>query len=244
MERIYKLKFNTCQPSFLSFSRFLKQKYIIFIFFFLFKAFLYKVNGYREGIKMMNYIWSGFILIAILIGFCTGQIDSVSESVLTYAGKAVQISISLIGIMALWLGLMKIAESSGLTDFFAKLIRPFIRFLFPDLKKNQKAQAAITMNITANALGLANAATPFGLKAMKEMQKDNPNKNTANNSMCTFLAINTAGLQLIPISVIGILVGLGAKNPAEIIAPCLVVTLLTQIITIITVKWLQKGADK
>lgn len=193
---------------------------------------------------MMNYIWAGFILIAILIGFCTNQIGAVSESVLTYAGKAVQISLSLIGIMALWLGLMKIAESSGLTAIFAKLIRPFIRFLFPDLRKNEKAQAAITMNMTANALGLANAATPFGLKAMKEMQKDNPHKNAASNSMCTFLAINTAGLQLIPISVIGILVGLGAQNPAEIIAPCLLVTLLTQLIAILTVKWLQKGTRK
>lgn len=193
---------------------------------------------------MMNYIWAGFILTAILIGLCTGQIGAVSESVLIYAGKAVQISLSLIGIMALWLGLMKIAESSGLTNIFAKLIRPFIRFLFPDLKKNQKAQAAITMNMTANALGLANAATPFGLKAMKEMQKENPDKKTASDSMCTFLAINTAGLQLIPISVIGILVGLGAQNPAEIIAPCLVVTFLTQIVAIITVKWLQKGLRK
>ena len=193
---------------------------------------------------MMNYIWAGFILAAILIGCCTGQIADVSHSVLTYAGKAVQISLSLIGIMALLLGVMKIAEFFGLTCIFAKLIRPLIRFLFPDLKKNEKAQAAITMNMTANALGLANAATPFGLKAMKEMQKENPKKDTASNSMCTFLAINTAGLQLIPVSVIGILVGLGSKNPSEIIAPCLLVTFLTQIIAILTVKWLQKGSSK
>lgn len=193
---------------------------------------------------MMNYIWAGFILLAVLVGFCTGQMNAVSESVLNYAGKAVQISLSLIGIMSLWLGLMKIAESSELTAVFAKLIRPFIRFLFPDLKKNDSAQAAITMNITANALGLANAATPFGLKAMKEMQEDNPQKDTATNSMCTFLAINTAGLQLIPISVIGILVGLKAENPAQIIAPCLIVTVLTQIIAVTAVKLLQRGERK
>ncbi len=193
---------------------------------------------------MMNYIWAGFILLAVLVGMGTGQIGAVSDSVLNYAGKAVQISLSLIGIMALWLGLMKIAETSGLTGIFAKLISPFIRFLFPDLKKNEKARAAITMNMTANALGLANAATPFGLKAMAEMQNDNPQKDTASNSMCTFLAINTAGLQLIPISVVGILVGLKAQNPADIIAPCLIVTLLTQIIAIATVKLLQRGGKK
>lgn len=190
---------------------------------------------------MMNYIWAGFVLIAVFIGLFTKQIGAVSDSVLNDAGKGVQISLSLIGVMTLWLGLMKIAERSGLTNLFAKLIRPFIRFLFPNLKKNEKAQAAITMNMTANALGLGNAATPFGLKAMKEMQKDNPQKDTASNSMCTFLAINTAGLQLIPIGVIGILVGLKSENPTEIIAPCLITTCLTQMIAIFTVKLLQRG---
>lgn len=189
---------------------------------------------------MMNYIWAGLVLIGVTTVFFTGEFTAVSESALNAAKTAVQVVLALMGVMALWLGLMKIAEQSGLMDIFAKAIRPLIDWLFPDLKKNKKAKAAITMNVAANALGLANAATPFGLKAMEEMQKDNPKKDTATNAMCTFLTINTAGIQLIPMSVIGILVGLGAQNPAEIIAPCLIVTLLTQVIAILTVKLLQK----
>ncbi len=189
---------------------------------------------------MMNYIWAGLVLIGIITAFFTTEFTAVSESALNAAKTAVQVVLALMGVMALWLGLMKIAEQSGLMDIFAKAIRPLIDWLFPDLKQNKKAKAAITMNVAANALGLANAATPFGLKAMEEMQKDNPKKDTATNAMCTFLTINTAGIQLIPMSVIGILVGLGAQNPAEIIAPCLIVTLLTQVIAILTVKLLQK----
>ena len=189
---------------------------------------------------MMNYIWAGLVLIGIITAFFTTEFTAVSESALNAAKTAVQVVLALMGVMALWLGLMKIAEQSGLMDIFAKAIRPLINWLFPDLKKNKKAKAAITMNVAANALGLANAATPFGLKAMEEMQKDNPKKDTATNAMCTFLTINTAGIQLIPMSVIGILVGLGAQNPAEIIAPCLIVTLLTQVIAILTAKLLQK----
>ncbi len=189
---------------------------------------------------MMNYIWAGLVLIGIITAFFTTEFTAVSENALNAAKTAVQVVLALMGVMALWLGLMKIAEQSGLMDIFAKAIRPLINWLFPDLKKNKKAKAAITMNVAANALGLANAATPFGLKAMEEMQKDNPKKDTATNAMCTFLTINTAGIQLIPMSVIGILVGLGAQNPAEIIAPCLIVTLLTQVIAILTVKLLQK----
>lgn len=189
---------------------------------------------------MMNYIWAGLVLSGIITAFFTGELTAVSESSLNAAKTAVQVVLALMGVMALWLGLMKIAKQSGLMDVFAKVIRPLIDLIFPELKKNKKAKAAITMNVAANAIGLANAATPFGLKAMEEMQKDNPKKDTASNAMCTFLTINTAGIQLIPMSVIGILVGLGAKNPAEIIAPCLIVTVLTQIIAILTVKLLQK----
>lgn len=193
---------------------------------------------------MMNWIWAGLILISVIIGLITGQMQSVSDAVVTHAGKGVTIALSLVGIMALWLGLMSVAEKSGLINIFAKIIRPLIDFLFPELKKNSRAKGAITMNMTANALGLANAATPFGLQAMEEMQKDNPKKKVASNPMCTFLAINTAGIQLIPVSVIGILVGLGTKNASEIIAPCLIVTLLAQVIAVTTVKLLQKWGDK
>lgn len=193
---------------------------------------------------MMNYIWAGLVLIGVATAFFTGEFTAVSEASLSAAKTAVQVVLALMGVMALWLGLMKIAEQSGLMDAFARMIRPLINLLFPELKKNKKAKGAITMNVAANALGLANAATPFGLKAMEEMQKDNKHKDTATNAMCTFLTINTAGIQLIPMSVIGILVGLGVKNPAEIIAPCLIVTVLTQVIAVLTVKMLQKWGKK
>ena len=189
---------------------------------------------------MMNYIWAGFILAAILIGCCTGQIADVSHSVLTYAGKAVQISLSLIGIMALWLGVMKIAEASGLTCIFAKLIRPLIRFLFPDLKKNATAKKEISMNMIANILGLGNAATPLGIKAMQTMQKDNTKKDTLSNSMMMFIVINTASIQLIPTNVIAIRSSLNSQNPTSIILPVWIATIVAAVVGISLTKILIK----
>ena len=128
----------------------------------------------------------------------------VTNSAIDYAGKAVNIAIGLIGIMALWLGIMKIAEQAGLISIIAKSVKPITKFLFPDVPHDHPAMGSMIMNISANMLGLGNAATPFGLKAMEELEKINPEKGTATNAMYTFLAVNTAGLTLIPATAIAV----------------------------------------
>ena len=147
---------------------------------------------------------------------------------------AVKISFSLIGIMTFWLGIMRIAEKAGFVQVLSRLLKPIAKVLFPDIKHDDVAIGDITMSIAANALGLTNAATPIGLKVMKELQKDNKNKDEATDSMCMFLGMNTAGFQIIPATVIAILVGTGAKNPSEIILPTLIVTTLSFFTAILT----------
>jgi len=145
------------------------------------------------------------------------KLKNVTDAIIDYAGTAVTIALGLIGIMALWLGVMKIAEDAGLIKLIAKVVRPITKRLFPDIPSDHPAISSIIMNISANMLGLGNAATPFGLKAMEEMDEINPNKGTASNSMVTFLAINTAGLTLIPATAIAVRAASGSSNPAIII---------------------------
>lgn len=188
----------------------------------------------------MNYIWFFIILISIISAIFTGRIDAVVNAILTGAQKAVEIAIYLAGIMAFWLGIMKIAEKSGLIEIIAGAITPVTKFLFPDIPKDNPAVGDIAMNFTANAFGLSNAATPIGIKAMKELQKLNINKESASNDMCTLLAMNTAGFQLVPATVIAILIACGSKNPTEIILPTLIVTSIAFISALVIVKVLEK----
>jgi len=188
----------------------------------------------------MNYIFYGLIVLSIIIGAVNGRLPEVVNSILTGAEKSVQIAISLIGIMAFWLGIMKIAERAGLVSSLAKFIKPVTKKLFNEIPPEDPAIGSIAMNFSANALGLTNAATPIGIKAMQELQEHNIDKNTASNAMCMFLAMNTASFQLVPAAVIAILVGIGYKNPTEIIAPTLVVTSFTFISAIILAKIMQK----
>lgn len=188
----------------------------------------------------MNYIFFLLIFTSIIAGFINGTLDNVTTAMFDGCNLAIKIAFSLIGIMAFWLGIMKIAEKSGLVKIIAKLIYPITKPLFKDLKKDSQALGDITMSISANALGLTNAATPIGIKVMKELQEENTNKEVATDSMCMFLGMNTAGFQIIPATVIAILVGLGAKNPSEIILPTLIVTTLSFITAIITALILKK----
>lgn len=190
---------------------------------------------------MINYIWLFFILSSVVISLFNNRIDDVFHAILSSCEQAVTISIGLIGIMAFWLGLMKIAEASGLLRVLAKALSPVIRFLFPDIPKNHPVQADITMNVSANALGLGNAATPFGIKAMEGLQELNQNdKKTASDAMCTFLTINTAGVQLIPVTAVAILASLKAENPTDIIVPTIITTVSALIIGVLFVKCLIK----
>ena len=169
---------------------------------------------------MMNYIWGSFLIISIICGFITGKSQEISNAVLTGASDAITLIISISGMMSLWTGLMKISEESGLTSKIAKLFSPLIKLLFPDLPSNSTATRAICMNITANLLGLGNAATPLGINAMREMQKLNPDKSCATNSMVMFVVINTASLQLLPTLLCTIRQKHGSQNPLDIL-PCL-----------------------
>lgn len=187
----------------------------------------------------MNYIFYFLIVFSIVIGAINGRLQEVINAVMSGAELSVKVAFSLIGIMAFWLGIMKIAEKSGLVQLIAKAIKPITKKLFNELPEDSPAIGDIAMNFTANAFGLANAATPFGIRAMENMQGVNDKKDTASNSMCLFLAMNTAGFQLIPATVIAILVGIGYKNPTEIIAPTLLVTSIAFVSAIAMAKFAQ-----
>lgn len=188
----------------------------------------------------MNYIF--FILVAssIIYGIFNGKAQEIANGMFDGANLAVKISFALIGIMSFWLGIMRIAEKSGFVEFLSKLVAPIMKRLFKDIPQDNPVSANITMSITANALGLTNAATPIGLKVMQDLQKLNNDKTSASNAMCMFLGMNTAGFQIIPATVLAVLVGAGAKNPSEIILPTLIVTTTAFITAIVTAKILEK----
>ncbi len=188
----------------------------------------------------MNYIFAFLILFSFLCAIVNGKMDATTEAMFEAAKKSVEISFGLIGIMGFWLGIVKIAEKSGLVEIFAKIVKKPLLFIFPDLKENKKALSNIALNISANALGLCNAATPLGIKAMEDMQEENPNKETATNSMCTFLAINTAGFQIVPATVLAILISNGMENPTQIILPTLITTSIAFVSAIFFAKTLER----
>jgi len=186
---------------------------------------------------MLNYIWFGMMFIAVIVGILTGNIDAVTQAAIDMSKTAVEIAIGLIGIMALWLGTMKIAEESGLIQIIARAIRPITIRLFPDVPEDHPAIGSIILNMAANLLGLGNAATPLGLKAMEELQELNPEKDTATNAMCTFLAINTSSVQLILPATVVALMGAAAN---QIFITTILATGLSTIAAIIAVRFLEK----
>lgn len=194
----------------------------------------------RYGAAMLTYIWGGMILVAVVYGAVTGKVAEVGNAALDSSKEAVELCISMLGIMALWTGVMKIAEASGLTKKFIRLVRPLLRFLFPDVPEESKANEYIASNMMANILGLGWAATPFGLKAMEELQKINlargGKKEVASRSMCAFLIINISSLQLIPVNIIAYRGQYGAVKPAEIVGPAIVATTISTLAAVIFVK--------
>jgi spore maturation protein SpmA len=195
----------------------------------------------------LNYIWIFFFLIAFVIGFIRlvffGDMDVFPEmvkSTFDSAETGFTISLGLTGVLTLWLGLMKIGEKGGVVNVFARIVGPFFSRIFPDLPKNHPAYGPMMMNISANMLGLDNAATPMGLKAMEEMQKTNKNKDTASNAMIMFLVLNTSGLTIIPISVMVYRAQMGAANPSDIFLPILLATFFSTIAGLLAVAWFQK----
>lgn len=186
---------------------------------------------------MLNYIWFGMMAIAVAAGIYNGKIDDVTDAAIDMAEVSVNIAIGLIGIMALWLGIMKIAEESGLIRIIAKGLRPLTIRLFPDVPEDHPAIGSIVLNMSANMLGLGNAATPLGLKAMEELQELNEQKDTATNSMVMFLAINTSSVQLIlPATVVALM----GATASDIFITTILATLLSTIAAIAAVKFLEK----
>ncbi|MGB5165965.1 MAG: nucleoside recognition domain-containing protein [Woeseiaceae bacterium] len=186
---------------------------------------------------MLNYIWFGMMAIAVAAGIYNGKIDAVTDAAIDMAKVSVEIAIGLIGIMALWLGIMKIAEKSGLIRIIARLLRPITLKLFPDVPPDHPAIGSIVLNMSANILGLGNAATPLGLKAMEELQELNEHKETASNAMVMFLAINTSSVQLILPATVVALMGAAAS---DIFLTTILATLCSTIAAIAAVKLLER----
>jgi len=189
---------------------------------------------------MINHIWFGLILIGVITGMFTGNMDQVSEAVLKSAEDGAMILIKLIGPMSLWLGIMKLAEESNFTDLISRVIRPITTRLFPEIPPNHPALGAIMLNISANILGLGNSATPLGINAMQKLQTLNPDSQRATNSMCTFLVINTSSVTLIPATIISLRSAAGSSAPMEIIGTTLFATTCSTIAGIIADRILRK----
>ncbi len=189
---------------------------------------------------MLNYIWLALVLLAVTIGGWNGHLKEVTEGAFDGAKTAVTIALGLIGIMALWLGVMRLAERAGLVQKLALLLRPVMSRLFPGVPNDHPAMGSMLMNMAANMLGLGNAATPLGLRAMRDLERLNPHPGTATNAMCTFLAINTSSVQLIPTTAIAILLAAGSTNPTRIVGTSLLATLCAATVAITMVKLLEK----
>ena len=189
---------------------------------------------------MINYIWCGMIIIGIIVGTLTGNIEAVSTAAIEWAETAVELSLGLIGVMALWLGLMKIAEEARIVRGMGLLMKPIMVRLFPEVPADHPAMGSIVANMAANFFGLGNAATPLGIKAMQELQDLNENKEEASNAMVTFLAINTSSVTLISSSIIAYRSAAGAANPADVIGPTIIATAVSTTVAIIASKVLEK----
>jgi spore maturation protein A len=188
---------------------------------------------------MLNYIWFGLMAIALIVAAINGTAEAVTKGAVESASTAVQIAIGLVGIMTLWLGMMRVAEAAGLVTLVGRALRPLLRWMFPDVPPEHPAAGAIVVALAANMLGLNNAATPLGIKAMEELQELNGDKETATNPMVTFMAMITSGVQLIPSTMIGVLAAAGSQSPTAIIAPGLVATFIGTVSAIIAARLLQ-----
>ena len=189
---------------------------------------------------MLNYIWLALILISVGIGACNGHLPDVTKGALDGAKSAVDVILLQVGILAVWMGIMRLAERSGLVEVLARALRPVMRFLFPDVPPEHPAMGAMVMNVAANMLGLGNAATPLGLRAMEHLERINPRPGTATNAMCTFLAINTSSVQLIPATVVTLLAAKGAQEPTAIVGTALLATSCACVVGVASAKFLEE----
>ena len=189
---------------------------------------------------MLNILWPVFIILSYIYAIISGKIEEINNGLFASLQETVELTLTFLGTICLWNGIMQIAKNTTLIEKMSKILQPVINFLFPDLKKNATAKKEISMNMIANILGLGNAATPLGIKAMQTMQKDNTKKDTLSNSMMMFIVINTASIQLIPTNVIAIRSSLNSQNPTSIILPVWIATIVAAVVGISLTKILIK----
>lgn len=189
---------------------------------------------------MLNAIWLSMMVLSVIVGAIEGRLGLVVQAITDSAKFGFEMALGLAGIMALWLGIMEIASASGLVRKIAQMLKPVMCWLFPEVPPDHPAMGAMVLNISANMFGLANAATPFGLQAMKELQRLNTHVHTASNAMCTFLTINTSSVQIIPATAMAILAANGSIQPSSIILSTLIATTISTFVGVISVKQLAK----
>lgn len=189
---------------------------------------------------MLNIIWPVFLIISFIYGIFNGRVAEVNNSIFESTKLAVDLSISLLGTICLWNGIMQIASKTSIIKYLSKLLKPIMRKIFPDIKEKDEVHNQITMNIIANIMGLGNAATPLGIKAMKMLQRKNNEKDKLSNSMAMLIVLNTASIQIIPTTVIAIRNSLGSQNPTAMIIPVWIATIFAACSAIFTAKLLMK----
>ena len=185
---------------------------------------------------MLNVIWPIFIIVSFVYAIFIGNIESINNGIFESCKNAVELSLTFLGTMCLWNGIMEIARKSKFTEILSKLLSPVVKFLFPDIRKEDKVYQEISMNMIANILGLGNAATPIGLRAMALLQEENENKDTVSGSMAMLIILNTASIQIIPTTVIAIRSSLGSNSPTQIIVPVWIATIIAAITGILITK--------
>jgi len=188
----------------------------------------------------MSFIWVALVAISVVVAAVNGRMGALTAAIATSAQGAVTLSLGLVGVMALWLGLMRVAEEAGLVRLLARAARPLLRRLFPEVPPEHPAMGAMVMNVAANVLGLGNAATPFGLEAMRLLEELNPHRGTATDAQALFCALNTASLQLLPATVIALRAATGARNPADVIGPTLLATACAATTAVLSAKLLSR----
>lgn len=193
---------------------------------------------------MLNIIWPVFIILSFSYAIFSGNLEQLNNSIFESTANAVNLCISLLGTICLWNGIMQVASKTTILQKLTRFLKPVIRFLFPEIQGNSIVYQEIAMNMVANILGLGNAATPLGLKAMKSMQKENPQKDTLTNSMATFIILNTASIQIIPTTVIAIRSSLGSENPTSIVFPVWIATVCAAVAGITATKLFIKFSKK
>jgi spore maturation protein A len=189
---------------------------------------------------MLNYVWFALVALAVIFGVVNGRLEAVTKAAFDSAKAAVEIAIGLVGVMTLWLGIVKIAEVSGLVRALARALRPLARRVFPEIPDGHPALGAMLLNISANWLGLGNAATPLGIKAMEELQTLNPEPGVATDAMVTFLAINTASITLVPATIIAVRVSLGSADPTAIVFPTIAASTCATVVAVLSARLLAR----